>query len=91
MPSPGSESSPFLGWSVLESPPFSSRTVALLTQSYPAVLEVTLYSVGATDDWTSCELERAMTPPVRGGSAKSHMMSAQLGWARVRDDSASAG
>ena len=31
------------------------------------------------------------TPPVRDDSAWSHLMSAQLGWARVRDDSASAG
>ena len=28
-----------------------------------------------------------MTPPVRDDSARSHLMSSQLGWARVRDDS----
>ena len=47
--SPGTESSPFrmvLEWSVLGSPPFSTRTVALLTQSYPAVLEATLSQRG---------------------------------------------
>ena len=37
-------------------------------------------SVGATDGWTSCELECAMTPPVRDDSAKSHLVSSQLGW-----------
>ena len=34
------------------------------------------------------KFERARTPPVRDDSARSHLMSAQLGWARVRDDSA---
>ena len=37
-------------------------------------------SVGATDEWTSCELECATTPPVRDDSARSHLMSSQLGW-----------
>ena len=37
---------PILEWSVLKSPPFSTRTVALLTQSYPAILEVTLLQRG---------------------------------------------
>ena len=37
-------------------------------------------SVGATDEWTSCELECAMTPPVRDDSARSHLVSSQLGW-----------
>ena len=36
--------------------------------------------VGATDEWTSCELECAMTPAVRDDTAKSHLMSSQLGW-----------
>ena len=34
--------------------------------------------------------ECAKAPPVRNDSAWSHLMSAQLGWARVRDDTASA-
>ena len=38
----------FLVLSVLGSPPFSSQTVALLTQSYPAVLEETLLQRGLT-------------------------------------------
>ena len=66
-------------WCCFGSYTLPSRTVALFTQSYPAVLEVTLYSVGATDDWTSCELECAKTPPVRDDSAWSHLMSALLG------------
>ena len=37
-------------------------------------------SVGATDEWTSCELECATTPPVRDDSARSHLMCSQLGW-----------
>ena len=37
-------------------------------------------SVGAPDEWTSCELECAMTPPERDDSARSHLMSSQLGW-----------
>ena len=41
---------------------------------------------------SSCvELECGTTPLVRGDSARSHLMGSQLGRARVRDDSASAG
>ena len=36
-------------------------------------------SVGATDEWTSCELECAMTPPVRDDSARSYLLSSKLG------------
>ena len=37
-------------------------------------------SVGATDEWTSRELECALTPPVSDDSARSHLMSSQLEW-----------
>ena len=38
--------------------------------------------VQQTDEWTLLGLECATTPPVRGDSARSHLMSAQLEWAR---------
>ena len=38
------------------------------------------HSVGATDEWTSWELECAMTLAVRDDTAKSQLMSSQLGW-----------
>ena len=65
---PGVRVVPFLEWSVLGSPPFSSRTVAL-TQSYPADLEETLLQrgcnwrldhmpAGVRDNSASAELPR---------------------------------
>ena len=45
---PGVRVVPFHVLSFLGSPPFSSQTVALFTQSYPAVLDVTLLQRGLT-------------------------------------------
>ena len=73
----GGPSRPLFVRSVLGSPPFSSQTVALFTQSYPADLEATL-------------LQRGCNRGFRGSQADAVHELVSAGRLGVRDDSASA-